>query len=254
MRCGGSCSTWDSTARCCDRKSTTAWAVHFVDRVGSAPWSFFIRRRTPWDAPAVAAEDAPGADPQSAPIPGPEVLNLRDAEPGNAVRACEHHGCLVGSNNWAVAGSHTSTGAALVANDMHLGQRVPVIWYRMRLRTNPAQGTGIDLTGVTLPGAPVMVAGSNGHIAWGFTNSYGNWLDVRLVPCTAVGTSSLTGPSGTIAAAGAMGADSVHASAPVRFPSGADRAACCWRRTRNGVNAGLRPGWRRCRRRAISTF
>ena len=92
---------------------------------------FFYPARTPWDAPAVAAEGAPGADPQSAPIPGPDVLNLRDASPARrSPRMSSTTGAVVGSNNWAVAGSHTSTGAALVANDMHLGQRVPVIWYR----------------------------------------------------------------------------------------------------------------------------
>jgi penicillin amidase len=77
---------------------------------------------------------------------------------------------------------------------------------------------GIDLTGVTLPGAPVMVAGSNGHIAWGFTNSYGNWLDVSLVPCTAVGVSSLTGPAGTTALQVQWELIRVHGRGPVRFP------------------------------------
>src|SRR6185437_15023047 len=156
---------------------------------------FFYPARTPWDAPAIGVEDGLV---EPAPVPGPDALDLRE---GNAPEVAHVNavGAVVGSNNWAVAGSHTATGAALVANDMHLGQRVPVIWYRMRLRTSPARAPGIDLTGVTLPGAPVMVAGSNGHIAWGFTNSYGKWLDVALVPCTAVGVSSLTGPSGTIA-------------------------------------------------------
>ena len=34
---------------------------------------------------------------------------------------------------------------------------------------------GFDEVGVTLPGTPTLVAGSNGHIAWGFTNSYGEF-------------------------------------------------------------------------------
>jgi len=179
---------------------------------------FFYPARTSWDAPAVTPEVAAGAAPQIAPIPGPDVLNLRDADRVSQSAHVSTTGAVVGSNNWAVDGSHTSTGAALVANDMHLGQRVPVIWYRMRFRTHPAQGTGIDLTGVTLPGAPVMVAGSNGHIAWGFTNSYGDWLDVTLVPCTAVGTSRLTGPSGTTPLQVQWELIRVHGRAPVRFP------------------------------------
>src|ERR1041384_3816319 len=69
---------------------------------------------------------------------------------------------------------------------MHLGPRVPAIWYRARLQLVPASGGAptLDLNGVTLPGAPVLVAGSNGHIAWGFTNSYGDWADLKFLPCT----------------------------------------------------------------------
>jgi penicillin amidase len=105
-----------------------------------------------------------------------------------------------GSNNWALAGRLTTTGAALVASDMHLGQRVPTLWYHARLRiTGTATELALDLTGVTLPGAPLLVAGSNGHIAWGFTNSYGDWLNVALVPCTSVGENELQTPSGAVA-------------------------------------------------------
>lgn len=72
-----------------------------------------------------------------------------------------------GSNAWVVSGAHSATGAALVANDMHLGLSAPGIWYRARLRM-----PGLDISGVTLPGAPHVVVGSNGRVAWGFTNSY----------------------------------------------------------------------------------
>ena len=67
-----------------------------------------------------------------------------------------------------------------IANDMHLRARVPIIWYRARLRVKASDAQpALDLNGVTLPGAPLLVAGSNGHIAWGFTNSYGDWLRRR---------------------------------------------------------------------------
>jgi penicillin G amidase len=105
----------------------------------------------------------------------------------------------VGSNNWAVAGRLTASGSALVASDMHLGQNVPTLWYHARLRTSGSSSEpALDLTGVTLPGAPLLVAGSNGHIAWGFTNSYGDWLNVALVPCTSVGANELQTPAGTV--------------------------------------------------------
>ncbi|HZM47287.1 MAG TPA: penicillin acylase family protein [Burkholderiales bacterium] len=81
-----------------------------------------------------------------------------------------------GSNSWAVAGSRTRDGRALVANDMHLKLRVPNIWYRMRLIVDSATAP-LAATGVTLPGTPAVVVGSTGKVAWGFTNSYGDWSD-----------------------------------------------------------------------------
>jgi penicillin G amidase len=88
-----------------------------------------------------------------------------------------------GSNNWAVAGARTANGAALVANDMHLMIRVPNTWYHARLRVAAGDGAAVDVTGVTLPGTPAVVTGSNTHVAWAFTNSYGDYQDVvRVVP------------------------------------------------------------------------
>ena len=84
-----------------------------------------------------------------------------------------------GSNSFAVAGTRTETGAALLANDMHLALRVPNLWFRVRLRYPDvgAPDGRRDANGMTLPGTPALVVGSNGQIAWGFTNSYGDWLD-----------------------------------------------------------------------------
>jgi penicillin amidase len=84
-----------------------------------------------------------------------------------------------GSNNFAVAGRLTGDGAAMLANDMHLGLRVPNIWFRMRLRYADAGAPHgqRDVNGVSLPGTPAIIAGSNGQVAWGFTNSYGDWAD-----------------------------------------------------------------------------
>lgn len=84
----------------------------------------------------------------------------------------------IGSNNWAVAGTHTANGGALVANDMHLTINVPIIWYRASL-TFPDRANQMQrITGVTLPGLPGIVVGSNGHVAWGFTNTGGDWSDL----------------------------------------------------------------------------
>ena len=166
---------------------------------------FFYPARTEWDAPegvstGPAAAGFEVALPTKGEVPGPEVLDVRGATAGPAARMPATPMPVVGSNNWAVAGRLTTTGAALVASDMHLGQRVPATWYHVRLRTTgTAREPALDLNGVTLPGAPPLVAGSNGHIAWGFTNSYGDWLNVELVPCISLGEHELRTQSGTVA-------------------------------------------------------
>ena len=70
-----------------------------------------------------------------------------------------------GSNNWVVSGAHTVTGKPLLSNDMHLGQRIPNIWYEAHLTAGE-----FDVAGVTLPGTPYVIVGHNRRIAWGFTN------------------------------------------------------------------------------------
>ncbi|KZN36060.1 hypothetical protein N480_18905 [Pseudoalteromonas luteoviolacea S2607] len=88
---------------------------------------------------------------------------------------------LYGSNNWAVTGELTATGAAMVSDDMHLGLDVPSIWYRVQLNYDTLAGERVQVTGVSLPGVPAIVVGSNDHIAWGFTNGYldtADWVEL----------------------------------------------------------------------------
>lgn len=132
---------------------------------------FLLARDGRWEAPLQG-------DPAPPPVvPGRDVFDLRAAAPAAATSVTVPlETAFPGSNSFAVAGTHTG-GGAIVANDMHLGLRVPDIWFRARLRYRAADGSGVDLNGVTLPGTPMLIAGSNGHIAWGFTNSYGDWMD-----------------------------------------------------------------------------
>lgn len=161
--------------------------------------SFLYPERSEWDAPVEAETPALPAG-----LPPPEALDIRDAHPAPAAHApaaaarSAGPDTRAGSNSWAVTGRLTASGAALVANDMHLNLRVPAVWYRARLRVL-SDGAGLDLIGATLPGAPLLVVGSNTHIAWGFTNSAGNWMSVTHVPCTAVGADNLTTAAGTLA-------------------------------------------------------
>ncbi len=69
------------------------------------------------------------------------------------------------SNNWVVAGRRTASGKPLLANDPHLSPGAPPIWYMTHLRA-----PGIEVAGVTAPGAPGIILGHNAHIAWGATN------------------------------------------------------------------------------------
>ena len=71
-----------------------------------------------------------------------------------------------GSNNWAVAGSKTQSGAPILCNDPHLGLNLPALWYEMQL-----SAPGCNVYGVSFPGAPSVIIGYNDSIAWGVTNA-----------------------------------------------------------------------------------
>lgn len=154
----------------------------FAHRVlPSEVYDWLYPQGTPWDAPIMGdARDV-------APFPSAEVYSVRDMTI-DVPAARERGGApLDGSNNWAVGGALTGTGRAMVSNDMHLGLSVPNIYYQARLVQ--AGGSPRDVTGVSLPGTPFVVAGSNRHIAWGYTNSYGDWSDaVVLQPGVSPGT------------------------------------------------------------------
>jgi penicillin amidase len=88
----------------------------------------------------------------------------------------------LGSNNWAVAGWRTTSGKPLLANDMHLPINIPSIWYENHLveREAPAGEEVWHVTGVTFPGTPGVIAGHNGHVAWGFTNGFPDVQDLYM--------------------------------------------------------------------------
>ena len=79
------------------------------------------------------------------------------------------------SNNWVISGEKTESGAAMLANDPHLGLTTPGIWYLARLSYNNQ-----TIRGVTLPGIPGVVIGRNNHISWGFTTVAADHEDVYI--------------------------------------------------------------------------
>ncbi|HEV2110758.1 MAG TPA: penicillin acylase family protein, partial [Gammaproteobacteria bacterium] len=189
-----------------DRRESDLALMH--DLMPAPLFRFLAAHGTQWDAPLV------GEPVQTPPIPGADVLDLRKArntvargqarslpsaarEAGSEARelaASASQGLPalqdelttdqtgeIGSNNWAVTSAHGADGHAILTNDMHLGIRVPNTWYRAQLRYQDPAHDDIIVTGVTLPGVPAMVVGSNGHVAWGYTNSYGDWVDLVLL-------------------------------------------------------------------------
>ncbi len=71
-----------------------------------------------------------------------------------------------GSNNWAVGGIKTKNGRPILCNDPHLGLNLPSLWYEMQI-TAPT----LNVYGVSLPGAPLIIIGFNNNCAWGLTNA-----------------------------------------------------------------------------------
>ena len=128
--------------------------------------------------------NANGSDPRGGyeplPVPGPAVLDLRAAEPAEPARVAPPFETLPGSNAWAVAGRLSDHGGAIVANDPHLGIGVPNLWFRCELYWDGGRAMGLGP-----PGVPGIAIGSNGQLAWGFTNASADqedWIVVERDP------------------------------------------------------------------------
>lgn len=117
-----------------------------------------------------AADLPPLPKPQPVPAPAPSPPPKPDAATRaqaeallELARSIPHF--MEASNNWVIAGSRTTTGKPLLANDPHLGLGVPSLWYLAHL-----EAPGYNAIGATLPGLPGVVIGHNDRIAWGVTN------------------------------------------------------------------------------------
>jgi penicillin amidase len=78
------------------------------------------------------------------------------------------------SNNWAVAPRRTAAGKALLAGDPHLDMSLPSLWYEAHLVVPGS----LDVYGVTIPGAPGIIIGFTPNVAWSFTNTGADVLDL----------------------------------------------------------------------------
>jgi penicillin G amidase len=142
------------------------------ERMADDMFTFLLPNASHWDAPLDRATgpivDMPGLPATKPNWLGPPAPQTKRPE-GDTIP---------GSNSWAVAGRYSKRGAALMANDMHLGLRLPNYWYRLSLVYLGGGRNRRRVTGVTLPGTPAIIVGSNGRVAWGLTNSAGSYLDL----------------------------------------------------------------------------
>ncbi len=95
-----------------------------------------------------------------------------------------------GSNSFAVAPQRSATGAALLANDPHLGLSLPSLWLLGGLRS-----PSFHVAGFMIPGLPAIMLGRNPDLAWGGTNmraSSSDLYDVGDLPAEQIVTSETT--------------------------------------------------------------
>ena len=104
---------------------------------------------------------------------------LKDISDVNAIAGPSGNG--IGSNNWVIGGSRTATGKPFLANDMHLGEQMPSIWYEVGLHCTPISvDCPYNVVGFSFAGVPAVIVGHTDRIAWGFTNVGPDVLDLYI--------------------------------------------------------------------------
>jgi penicillin amidase len=162
------------------KREKTLGLLHAV--LSPQAYDFLNPKGSRWDAAIDGSRYLPSPIPQNNWLLSPSTIPTR--LPSTSKNNLNLDDYFVGSNNWAISAQLSASGYAMIANDMHLGLRVPNTWFRASFEY-PLEGENIKITGVTLPGTPNIVVGSNRNIAWGFTNSYGDWSDLIILQLSA---------------------------------------------------------------------
>jgi penicillin amidase len=162
---------------------TLAWDDHTLDKlavrglVGATAAEALFPRNSPIQEPIQPnGEGAPRYDflrpfpppgkPDSAALVAARQREALDLALGWSPRRAGD-GDAIGSNNWVVAPQRTAAHNALLAGDPHLELSLPSVWYEIHLHV----AGGVDVAGVTFPGAPGVIIGFNRDVAWSFTNT-----------------------------------------------------------------------------------
>jgi penicillin amidase len=91
-----------------------------------------------------------------------------------------------GSNVWVVSGKHSASGRSMVASDPHLSLDSPAVFYEVGVDVE-RRAERLKLYGVTFPGTPTVVHGTNGHVSWGSTVNPTDVTDVYQEQLTLAG-------------------------------------------------------------------
>jgi penicillin amidase len=128
----------------------------------------------PEDNPVIVRNSLPrvnGASLAPLPVNALQTIGATLDNVGRVDAVTANTGVGVGSNSWVIGPGRSATGAAILANDPHLGIRMPSIWYQVSLHCLPkTEECPFDVTGFSFAGMPGVVIGHNDRIAWGLTN------------------------------------------------------------------------------------
>jgi penicillin amidase len=72
---------------------------------------------------------------------------------------------------WAISGSKTLSQSALIAINLNMPLSIPNTWFRVNQYIKDKH----EFHGVTIPGFPLFLSGSNTHVAWGLSPSRSVW-------------------------------------------------------------------------------
>ena len=163
---------WDQSGT-----DTDVWMGMLVKKLGLKTVDELFPLDRPYEIPTVAAGLHAGS---AAPVGGEADHPLFPAGYEEAARVLHQRFVSArfgsrfafGSNNWAIDGTKSATGKAMLASDPHLGLSLPSIWYAAHL-----VAPGLNIMGVTFAGFPYVIIGHNHRVAWGLTNLQADAVD-----------------------------------------------------------------------------
>jgi len=152
-------------------------------------YAFLTPSTARFDRPLFAAPDDPTGGYRPMPVPAGALSGPPPAVPRRIVLPPPANAA---SNQWAVGAARGEGGVAIVANDPHLGLRLPNVFHRAELHFD-----GRVLRGLGIPGVPGIVIGATNGLAWGLTVSNADQSDWVVVEIDAANPNAYRVPGGT---------------------------------------------------------